>query len=107
MDIHITTRHGTLPESVRGRAEERLLKLGRYEPRLISVRLVFNEDHPYISAEAKAEVPATPTLVARASGQSYPAVLNQVVQRLARQLKKERSKRVDHQAEPAGAAPES
>lgn len=101
MDIRITFRRGKLTDGFRDRALERTRKLTKFEPRLIAVELLFDEDHGKVVAEARADVPGVPALIARADADSHRKALDQVVSRLSRQLKKERSKRVDHQAPPA------
>ncbi|NIP82928.1 MAG: ribosome-associated translation inhibitor RaiA [Gemmatimonadetes bacterium] len=103
MDVRITTRHVSLSDSFAAHATERAHKLAKYEPRLIAVDLIFEDDHGQFSTEARAEVPGIPTLVARATGTSKRKTLDEAMQKLGRRLRRERSKRVDHQAPPSGA----
>lgn len=100
MDIRITFRRGKLTDGFRKTVLERSRRLSKFEPRLIAVELLFDEDHGKVLAEGKADVPGVPPLIARAEESSHRAALDQVVARLSRQLKKERSKRVDHKAPP-------
>lgn len=103
MDVRITTRHTSVGEGFTEFAEERARKLTKYEPRLISLDLIFDNDHGQFSTEVRAEVPGVPTLVATAEDDSERRSLDSALDKIGRQLKKERSKRVDHQAPPAGA----
>ena len=103
MDVRITTRHVTIGDGFTEYADERTRKLTKYDPRLLSVDLIFDNDHGTFSTEARAEVPGIPTLVAKAENQDKRKSLDSALDKLGRQLKKERSKRVDHQAPPAGA----
>ena len=103
MDVRITTRHATVGETFMELARDRAEKLTKFEPRLISVDLIFDEEHGDFSAEARAEVPGVPPLIATAENSSKRKALDTALDRLGRQLRKERSKRVDHQAPPAGA----
>ena len=103
MDVRITARHVSVGEGFAELAEERARKLTKYEPRLISVDLIFDKDHGKFSTEARAEVPGVPPLVATAEDDSERKSLDSALDKLGRQLKKERSKRVDHQAPPTGA----
>lgn len=103
MDVRITTRHVEIGQGFSEYADERTRKLTKYEPRLISVDLIFDNDHGEFSTEARAEVPGIPPLVAKAENESKRKSLDSALDKLGRQLKRERSKRVDHQAPPAGA----
>lgn len=103
MDVRITTRHVSVGDAFAKLAEERARKLEKYEPRLISVDLIFDNDHGKFSTEIRAEVPGIPPLVAKSEDTSKRRSLDDAVEKLQRQLKRERSKRVDHQAPPAGA----
>lgn len=103
MDVRITTRHVTIGDGFAEYADERTRKLTKYEPRLISVDLIFDNDHGTFSTEARAEVPGIPPLVAKYEDDSKRKSLDRTLDKLERQLKRERSKRVDHQAPPAGA----
>ena len=103
MDVRITTRHVEISDSFGEYAVERTRKLTKFEPRLIAVDLIFDDDHGEFSTEARADVPGIPTLVAKAENDSRRKALDRALDKLGRQLKRERSKRVDHQAPPAGA----
>lgn len=101
MDVRITTRHTTVDDAFAALAEERTRKLERFDPRLISIDLIFDEDHGKFMTELRAEVPGIPPLVATAEDDSRRRSLDDALEKLGRQLRKERSKRVDHQAPPA------
>lgn len=103
MDVRITTRHVSVGEAFAEHADSRARKLSKYEPRLISVDLIFDNDHGKFSTEVRAEVPGVPPLVAKSEHDSKRKSLDSALEKIGRQLKRERSKRVDHQAPPAGA----
>jgi ribosomal subunit interface protein len=107
MDVRITTRRATVSESFLRQAEERARKLDRYEPRLQAVAIVVDEDRGRVSVEARADVPGLPPVIARSEGSTSRGALDGTLQKLRRRLRRERSRRVDHQAPPAGSlAPE-
>jgi ribosomal subunit interface protein len=106
MDVRITTRRATVGEGFLRRAEERLQKLDRYEPRLQAVAVVIDEDRGRVMVEVRADVPGRPTMIASASADSNRTALDRAIQKLSRQLRRQRTKRVDHQAPPAGALAE-
>lgn len=101
MDVRITTRHADLSDGFRTLADERARKLTKYEPRLIAVDLLFDDDHGVFSTEARADVPGRPPMIARTENGDRRVALDETLRKLGRQLRRERSKRVDHQAEPA------
>jgi ribosomal subunit interface protein len=102
MDVRITNRRGTVSPGLREYAETRARKLTRYEPRILAIELLFDEDHGQVSVEGRADVAGAPTVVARSEADSGRSALDHMLQRLGRQLRRKRSKRVDHQAPPAG-----
>jgi ribosomal subunit interface protein len=103
MDVRITTRRATVGESFQRRIEERAARLDRYEPRLQSVAVVVDEDRGRVFLEVRAEVPGSPALLARAEGDSQRSALDAAMQKLTRQLRRRRDRKVDHKAPPAGA----
>ncbi len=100
MDVRITTRHVDLSESFMAHVGERTRKLTKYEPRLIAVDLLFDGDHGKLATEARATVPGRPPSIARGAAEDPRASLDEALKKLGRQLRRERKKRVDHQAPP-------
>ncbi|MFP4622755.1 MAG: ribosome hibernation-promoting factor, HPF/YfiA family [Gemmatimonadota bacterium] len=103
MDVRITARHVELSESFTAFAHERTRKLLKYEPRLTAVDLLFEDDHGRFTTEVRADVPGVPPLIARAGSEDRRSALDSAIRKLGRQLRRERSKRLDHQAPPAAA----
>lgn len=106
MDVRITTRRATVGETFIRHAEERARKLTRYEPRLHSVSVVVDQDRGRVSVEARAEVPGIPQLIARSEAATDRSALDAAFQKLRRQLRRHRSRRLDHQAPSPGASVE-
>lgn len=105
MDVRITIRRGRAGEAFKAIAAEKALKLEKYEPRLLRVDLLFEEDGGAVVGEVRSFVPGVPMRVARAAAESRRSALDRVIRKAARQLRKERAKRVEHQAPPmAGVA---
>jgi ribosomal subunit interface protein len=96
MDVRITTRRVELTNTFLEHAEERTRKLIRYEPRLLSIELLFEEESGRVVTEARADVPGRPIRVARGSASDRRASLDQTLKKLGRQLCRERDRRVEH-----------
>ncbi len=100
MDVRITTRHVDLSRSFLAQAGERTRKVAKYEPRLIAVDLLFDDDHGKLTTEARATVSGRPPSIAHGAATDPRASLDDALKKLGRQLRRERKKRVDHQAPP-------
>lgn len=107
MLINISARHCTVADSVRRRAEDRLRKLIRFEPRIDSSELVFEQDHGLYAVEARTFVAGRSTIVAHATGTDPRAALDQAVSRVARQLRRQRERSRDHSAVRVAASSDS
>lgn len=102
MDVRITNRRGTASPAARDYAEERAGKLAKYDPRLIAIEILFDEDHGQVAVEGRAEVAGGPTLVARSEADSSRGAIDRMLQRLGRQIRRQRSKHIEHQAPSTG-----
>jgi ribosomal subunit interface protein len=101
MEVRITTRRATVGESFLKAAEARIQKLSKFEPRLARVGLVLDRDREEWTAELRADVPGTPLAVAAATSDNQRSAFDRALDRLRRQLRRARSRRVEHQAAPA------
>lgn len=98
MHVTITARHCTVSDAVRERALERVDRLAKYEPRASAGDVIFDEENGTRRAEIRVSVDGAPIQVARSDGETFRAALDGALQKVTRQLKREREKRVDHQA---------
>lgn len=98
MQLQVKAQHANVPESVHAYAEKRLSKLSRrlYDGTL--VELTFSrERNPSIREDHVAEAivfTKGPNLVARESATTYEAAVDQLVEKLERQVERYRDKRV-------------
>jgi ribosomal subunit interface protein len=106
MDVRITTRRATVTETFVRQAKERVRKLDRFEPRLHAVDILVDADRGRVSVEVQATVPGAPAMIARAVAATDRSALDGALQKLGRQLRRSRARRLDHQAPPAGALAE-
>lgn len=98
MRLQVTVRHGGVSDAVRGYIERRFAKLDRrlHDGALIEV-VLDRERNPKIAADhiVEAEIHVKgPNLVARESASSYEAAVDLLIDRLERQVERQRDKRV-------------
>jgi ribosomal subunit interface protein len=113
MRLEVKALHDTLTDPVRAYAEKRLGKLSRrlHPETLVEVTLA-KEANPAIRDGHSAEAIVCtkgPNIVARESAPSYEAAIDRLVEKLERQVERQRDKRVlepRRRAQKAAAAPE-
>jgi ribosomal subunit interface protein len=92
MRVQIVARRCEVPEAIRERAEAAVKKLARYEPRIQSAELVFQEEkrsrlvEAILSTNSRSE-----PVVAQGEGESFRAALDSLIDRLRRILRRRRS----------------
>lgn len=98
MQVSITTRHCNVSDRTRSEAEERIHKLQRYEPRLDTAVVEFDDDHGTKQVETRIFVAGSHSIVAHGSGDTFRTALDRSIDRLTRQLKRRRERVRDHKA---------
>ena len=97
MRLQVKAHHGHLPTSTRAYAEKRLSKLDKRLHDLTLVEVTFSQEHnPSIADDHSAEAivyTKGPTIVARESATSFEAAIDQLVDKLERQIERYRDKR--------------
>jgi ribosomal subunit interface protein len=93
-------RHDSLSDELRDLTERRTQRLGRFEPRLGTVAVTFDEEGERRRAEVRGEVEGGVPIMARAGGPTHRTALDRALDRAIRQLKRQRERRHDHQAPP-------
>ena len=100
MEVRITSRHTTLPESLRTRTEELLSKLNKYGARISVVEVVFDEEKNTRKIEGILHIDRSAPIIATGEGDEFSEALSQVNDRLGRQLRKLQKQVKDHRALP-------
>ena len=97
MRLLVKAHHEHLAESTRAYAEKRLSKLDRRLHDLTHVEVTLSREHnPSISQDHSAEgvvYTKGPTIVAHESAETYEAAIDQLVDKLERQIERYRDKR--------------
>ena len=98
MEVRITSRHSTLSESLRDRAEDLLSKLNKYGARISVVQMIFDEGKNSKKIEGILHIDGRNPIVAAGAGHDFNEALGQVNDRLKRQLRKLQEQVTDHRA---------
>jgi ribosomal subunit interface protein len=99
MQVTVKGKNTTVPEKVRARAEHKLAKLQRFDDRILSMDVEFSEErNPRVADPHRVEVTLTTKsglVRAHANATDPAAAVDQVIDRLQRQVKKRKDRRVD------------
>jgi putative sigma-54 modulation protein len=97
MRLQVKAHHDNLNDSIRAYTEKRFAKLGKRLHDLTLVEVTLSREHnPSISNDHSAEAVVYtkgPTIVARESAKTYEAAVDQLVDKLERQVERYRDKR--------------
>jgi putative sigma-54 modulation protein len=99
MQVTVKGKNTAVPEKLRARAERKLTKLQRFDDRILAVDVEFSEErNPRVADPHRVEVTLTTKsglVRAHANATDPSAAVDQVVDRLERQVKKLKGRRVD------------
>jgi ribosomal subunit interface protein len=99
MQVTVKGKNTSVPEKVRARAEHKLAKLQRFDDRILAMDVEFSEErNPRVADPHRVEVTLTTKsglVRAHANATDPAAAVDQVVDRLERQVKKRKGQRVD------------
>ena len=96
MQIQVTARHVEVSDDVREYIHEKAGKLPRFYDRIQEVEVILDHQSEQFSAEMIVRVDREPTIVASETGPDTFVLIDVVVGRLERQLKKMKDKRRNH-----------
>jgi ribosomal subunit interface protein len=99
MQLTVKGKNTTVPEKVRMRTERKLAKLQRFDDRILAMDVEFSEErNPRVADPHRVEVTLTTRsglVRAHANATDPAAAVDQVIDRLERQVKKLKGRRVD------------
>jgi ribosomal subunit interface protein len=98
MEVSIISRRGTVPESIRRHAHELLQRLERIDKRPTTVHVYFDSERGEKKVETRVTVAGGGQFIAHGAGSTYRTALDQAVDRLMRQVRKDHERSSDHQA---------
>lgn len=92
MEVNITARHCSIPDSIRDRTAELIRRLERIETRTTSVSVSFEADHGLKNVDARVAVAGRPPLIAHAAAPTFRGALDVAAGRIRRQLRRDRQR---------------
>jgi putative sigma-54 modulation protein len=92
MEITINARHDRVPDSLRNQATQRLTRMQRLHRRLTGAVIVLETERGKRRAEARLAVAGGPPLIGHGEGATLRAALDGALERLERQLKRQRDR---------------
>jgi ribosomal subunit interface protein len=110
MRVQIVARQCEVPPVVRDRTQEQIPRLARFDQRLSSGEVIFEEQRHLKKVEGVLSVDGQEPVVARGEGTEFRPALDQMLERLQRILRRRRDQSVSHKgpkpAELVEASPE-
>lgn len=98
MKVNTVARRCDVPEHVIERANRKIGKLVRFDPRLTSAEVVFRIERHVHRVEAILSLNGHEPVVARGEARDFPTALDQVADRLSKILRRGRTQQVEHWA---------
>lgn len=98
MKVNTVARRCDVPEYVVERANRKIGKLVRFEPRLTSAEVVFRIERHVHRVEAILPLDGHEPVIARGEARDFPTALDQVADRLSKILRRGRTQQVEHWA---------
>jgi putative sigma-54 modulation protein len=96
VQIRLTGRHVDLDDEIRSYTEDKLQRLDRYYDRIHEVEVIFDHESEQLNIETIVRAGHKQTFVAKESGPDPYALVDILVEKLERQLKKHKEKQRNH-----------
>lgn len=98
MQLIISTRHTQLSDRVRENVEEQFERLERFDPRITKVVVTLLEEKNRKEVEARLSIARAGQIHAHAEAADFRSAVDAVISKLTRQLKRQRSRALNHKA---------
>ncbi|MFQ5530070.1 MAG: ribosome hibernation-promoting factor, HPF/YfiA family [Gemmatimonadota bacterium] len=106
MQVIISARHTELPDEVRDHIEEQFQRLIRFEPRVSRSEVTLREEGAWCVVEAVLSIDGRAPVHGAAEADVFRSAIDRVTDKLAKQLKKVRSRRRARRGSVPGPRPE-
>lgn len=98
MTIEFKGRHDQISARMRDHAGKKLLKLSRYNDRVARIEVVADHAHEKPEVELIVHMRRGKPLVAKEQASSFATTIDLLVEKMEKQLKRNKEKRKDHKA---------
>lgn len=105
--IEVVSRHQHISDQTRDFATEKVGKLTRFHSRVSRIQVVLDERHDEFVTEIIVHVDSGATIIGKETASGYRASITAAVEKLERQIKKDKERRQDHKHDPLAGAPET
>jgi ribosomal subunit interface protein len=96
MQVIISARHTEVPAQIRDHIEEQFQRLTRFEPRVSRSEVTLREEGATCVVEAVLSIDGGAPVHGAAEAEVFRSAIDRVIDKLAKQLKRIRSRRTDH-----------
>lgn len=94
MQIILSARHVNLADDLRAHLDTQFMRLGRFDSRVSRVEVTLKEEKTRCIAEAVLSIDRASPIHGRAEAQDFRSAIDRLSDKLSRQLKKARSRRL-------------
>ena len=105
MQISVSGRHVQITEDVKEYAREKALKLPRFFDRIQAIEVVLDHDSGNFTVEIIVRVDRADPFIASESGPDTFALIDELTDKLGRQLKRHKERQRDHKHHAGKATP--
>lgn len=98
MDVRVSARNCQVPHEIARLAERRVGKLSKYHVRANSAEVTFSEKKRRCEVEVVVRIDGAPNVVAKGGALDFRSALDDVTNRLGRNLKRLRERSRNHRA---------
>src|SRR5688572_22270435 len=105
VQIDVTARHGNVSDGMRDYAVKKADKLTRFHDRIHRIQILLDDPRGEREVEMIVHVDAGGTMVAKERAGAFNEAVDLLVEKLERQLKKDKERLKDHKIEGGKAAP--
>ena len=103
--VEVKSRHGQVSDRMEEHAIKKAGRLGRYNDRVVKIEIIADHPHEAPEVEMLVHMRRGAPLVAKAHGATFSTTMDELVEKMETQLKRQKEKRKDHKNGRGGAAP--
>ncbi|GAB4153159.1 MAG: hypothetical protein Fur0037_21940 [Planctomycetota bacterium] len=96
LEIEFKGRNDNISERMQGHAVKKIARLSRYNDRVVRIEVVADKAHENPEVELIAHMRRGAPVFAKDRGDSFASTIDLVVEKLEKQLKRDKEKRKDH-----------